>query len=220
MRRSPNGLPSRSSERAARGAKAGTSWLHQHLLLLGRFFKNPRIVGAIAPSSQVLARAMVSHLDVSGAVRIVELGPGTGSFTRAVLQRLGPRARFVAIELEPAFVDQVRQQWPTVECVHASAESLAQIARDRGLVPIDHIISGLPFASLPTPMSRRILDGIQETLKPGGTFTTFQYLHAYRLATAGVFRREATAHFGAPPRRRVVWRNVPPAFVLTWTKNK
>jgi len=196
----------------------GPSSLQQHLLLLGRFLRHPQTVGAIAPSSAVLARAMIKDVNFRDAVRIVELGPGTGSFTRAILERIGPLARFIAIELDPAFVEQVRHQWPTIECVNASAETLSSIARERDIVPIDHVISGLPFASLPVQTTQQILDGIRDTLRPGGTFTTFQYVHAYRLSPARIFRRTATAHFGAPPARRVVWRNLPPAFVLSWKK--
>ena len=196
----------------------GPSSLKQHLLLFGRFLRHPNTVGAIAPSSAVLARAMIRGVNFRGAVRIVELGPGTGSFTRAILERIGPLTRFVAIELDAKFAEEVRRQWPTIECVNASAETLSTIARERDLVPIDHVISGLPFASLPGPMTQQILDGLRDTLRPGGTFTTFQYLHSYRLRPAGIFRRTATDHFGAPPERRVVWRNIPPAFVLSWRK--
>lgn len=198
--------------------RKGPTSLQQHLRLFGRFLRHPQTVGAIAPSSPVLARAMIKDVNFRGAARIVELGPGTGSFTRAILERIGPLARFVAIELDATFADDVGRRWPTIECVNASAETLSSIARERDLVPIDHVISGLPFASLPGPMTRQILDGIRDTLRPGGTFTTFQYLHAYRLGPAAVFRRTATAHFGAPPERRVVWRNIPPAFVLSWRK--
>ncbi len=198
--------------------RKGPTSFGQHALLLGRFLRHPQTVGAIAPSSPVLARAMIEDVNFRGAVTIVELGPGTGSFTRAILERIGPLARFVAIELDATFAAQVRDQWPTVECVNASAETLVSIARERDLAPIDHIVSGLPFASLPGPMTQQILDGIRDTLRPGGTFTTFQYIHAYRLSPARVFRRTATDHFGAPPARRVVWRNIPPAFVLSWKK--
>src|SRR5690242_9870946 len=105
--------------------RKGPTGLQQHLLLLGRFLRHPQTVGAIAPSSPVLARAMIKDVNFRGAVRIVELGPGTGSFTRAILERIGPLARFVAIELDPKFADEVRRQWPTIECVNASAETLS-----------------------------------------------------------------------------------------------
>jgi phospholipid N-methyltransferase len=83
---------------------------------------------------------------------------------------------------------------------------------------VDHIISGLPFASLPAETTRRILDGVHETLRVGGTFTTFQYVHAYRMSAAAAFRRELSARLGSEPHSHLVLRNVPPAFVLTWRR--
>ena len=57
------------------------------------------------------------------------------------------------------------------------------------MLPVDHIVSGLPFVSLPQAMTQRMLASISNTLRPGGTFTTFQYLHGYRLPSAVAFRR-------------------------------
>lgn len=189
-----------------------------HLLLFTRFLRNPNSVGAIAPSSRTLARHMVAGLDLSGPVHVVELGPGTGAFTRAIVERLGPGGRFLAIEVEPKFVKRVQHQWPNVECVCASAAALPVLAAERGLLPVDHVISGLPFASLPRLVTEDVLDGIERALRPGGTFTTFQYLHAYRLASAGLFRRQMAARLGPPVVRRLIFRNLPPAFVLRWRR--
>jgi phospholipid N-methyltransferase len=161
---------------------------------------------------------MLRGVDFSGPVRIVELGSGTGSFTGEIVRRLGPAARFLAVELEPAFVGQVLARWPAVDCVCASAEALDQLLRDRSLAPVDYIVSGLPFASLPATMTERILSAIRDTLRPGGTFTTFQYVHAYLLPAAGAFRRRASEVLGSPPSRGFVVRNVPPAFVLSWRR--
>jgi len=189
----------------------------EQLQFLGRFVRDPRTVGAIAPSSRVLARAMVDGLDLSGSVHVIELGPGTGSFTREVIDRLGPAARFLAVEVNPVFADGLRARWPSLECLCASAEGLETIAGERGLRPVDHIISGLPFASLPGEISRRIMDAIAATLRPGGTFTTFQYIHGYGLPLAVKFRRAMAARLGPHRVMSTVMRNVPPAFVLRWT---
>lgn len=199
-------------------SEPGPRGVRQHLHFLGRFLTNPRTIGAIAPSSRVLARQMVGGLDLSGPVTVVELGPGTGSFTSAIVERLGPAGRVLAIELEPAFAAQIRQRWPQVDCVSASAVTLAAIAADRGLTSIDHVISGLPFASLPIPVTRAILDGISRLLRPGGTFTAFQYVYAYALPPAVVFRRETDVRLGGHMTVHLVLRNLPPAFVLRWKK--
>ena len=190
----------------------------EHLLFLGRFLRNPRTVGAVAPSSRHLARAMVGGLDLARPVRIVELGPGTGAFTREIVERLGPDGRYLAIDIDATFVARIQRRWPQLDCVCAPAETLRALATDRQMAPVDHIVSGLPFASLPGATSRRILEAIAGTLRVGGTFTTFQYVHAYRLPPAVAFRREIRELLGTEPSSSLVVRNFPPAYVLTWRR--
>ena len=189
-----------------------------HLLLLGQFIRHPRHVGAIAPSSRALADAMVEGLDLSGPARVVELGPGTGVFTRAIVETFGPAARFLVIEVDERFAVRLREQWPGVDCACASAAALPALAEARGLTPVDHILSGLPFASLPVAETRHILDGICQTLRPGGSFTTFQYVHAHGLPPAVAFRQDLNQRLGGEPSRRLVVKNIPPAYVLRWTR--
>jgi len=199
-------------------AKPHAAGWREHLLLLGRFLKHPRQVGAIAPSSEALARAMVEGLDFRGPIRIVELGPGTGAFTSAIAESLGAGARALAIELDQDFVNRLRARWPNVEYVCGDAAALPRFAAERGLVPVDHVISGLPFASLPLEATRDILLGIEQTLRPGGTFTTFQYVHAHGLAAAVAFRADLSRRLAAQPQRRLVMWNFPPAYVLRWVR--
>ncbi len=184
--------------------------------MLGRFMRSPRTVGAVAPSSRALAAEMVRDLDLSGAQTVVELGPGTGVVTRAIAERLGPDAHALAIDVEPEFVAAIARKFPRVEAVCGSAADLQALLQARHLAPADHIISGLPFASLPGEMTTAILDAVAASLRQGGTFTTFQYLNGYPTPLATSFRQALTARMGAAPVRRVVWRNFPPAFVLTW----
>ncbi len=189
----------------------------EHLMLLGTFLRHPRTVGAVAPSSQELAREMVRGLALSGSTRIVELGPGTGVFTSEILAHLGPTDRYLAIEIDPGFADAVRARWPGIECVCDSAEHLSAITAQYAMQPIDHIVSGLPFASLPQATSRTIMDAIAACLRPGGTFTTFQYRHAWRLPPAVAFRAEMTERLGPMTVVGTVFRNLPPAHVLRWS---
>lgn len=190
----------------------------EHVLLFSRFLRSPRTVGALTPSSVVLAETMVDGLDSAHAGRVVELGPGTGVFTSAIVRRLGPETRFLAVDIEPAFVAEIQKRWPGVECVCASAEALDRLVADRHLGPVDHIVSGLPFVSLPAAVTNNILEGIARVLRPGGTMTTFQDVHGYRLPPAVVFRRNMSARMGSEPQIKSVVRNFPPAFVLTWTR--
>ena len=191
--------------------------LREHLLIASKFLRNPRTVGAVSASSKAMAREMVREIPTGKSVNVVELGPGTGSFTRVIVERLAPGSRFLAIELDGEFVERLRPRWPSVEFVLASAEELEQLVKKRRLQPVDHIVSGLPFASLPVDVSRKVMDGIQHTLRPGGTFTTFQYLHGYWMPPGRTFRREMSVRMGAP-HRRLVLKNFPISFILTWTR--
>lgn len=198
-------------------ASHGTG-LREHVLLFSRFIRNPRTVGALAPSSRALAAAMVEGLDLARPGHVVELGPGTGAFTGTIAERLGKDTRFLAVDIDATFVQQIRKRWPDIECVCASAERLDDLVAAREMFPVDHILSGLPFVSLPPPMTRQILETVTAVLRLGGTFTTFQYMHSYALPQAVSFRRDMTARMGAVPVVRTVLRNMLPAMVLTWQK--
>jgi phosphatidylethanolamine/phosphatidyl-N-methylethanolamine N-methyltransferase len=189
-----------------------------HWLFLSHFRKNPRTVGAIVPSSQRLARAMLDGLDLHAGARVVELGPGTGAVTSEIARRLPPGAACLAIDINPVFSARVAARWPQIESICDRAEALVSLARARGLLPVDHIVSGLPFASLPGAATREIVTAIVEALRAGGTFTTFQYAHAYGFPSAAAVRRGLTEKMGAPPSHTFVAGNLPPAFVLRWRK--
>lgn len=198
------------------GTSHGTGF-REHTMLVSRFLRSPNTVGAIAASGRTLALGMVRDLPTDRPLNIVELGPGTGPFTNAIVQRVHPDSKILAIDREPTFVDWIKGRWPTVDCVCASAVELARLVRERNMAPLDHMISGLPFASLPVDETQKILDAIQQTLKPGGTFTTFQYLHGFGLRPGRVFRKTMSERMGGPVHRRLVLKNFPPAFILTWT---
>lgn len=200
-----------------RDASNGTS-LREHVLLFSRFLRSPRTVGAVMPSSRATAEAMVADLTFQDGDRIVELGPGTGVFTSAIIERLRPGSKLLAVEIDPAFVERVQRRWPTIACVCGSAEHLDVIVSNQEMGPVDHILSGLPFASLPPTVTQNILESVTRVLRPGGTFTTFQYLHAYLMPSAAAFRARMREKMGGPPHARLVLRNFPPALILTWKK--
>ncbi|GMV22812.1 MAG: methyltransferase [Acidimicrobiia bacterium] len=192
--------------------------MNEHLAMLGRFVRSPRTVGAVTPSSRALILEMLEGLDLTGDASIVELGPGTGVVTREIAARLGHDARCLAIELDAGFARALAGRLRGIDVVCGSAAELPNIAREHGYSRIDHIVSGLPFASLPAAVTAQVLDGIAEVLPPGGTFTTFQYVHGFPMPLATTFRRELSARLGTGPERRLVMRNLPPAYVLSWSR--
>ena len=193
---------------------------HDHRLFLTHFRKSPRTVGAIAPSSQRLARAMIDGLDFDAGVRVVELGPGTGAVTGEIARRLPGDGVCLAVDIDPVFASRIAARWPRIESVCGRAEDLVRLTADRHMLPVDHIVSGLPFASLPASVTREIVDAIAAALRSGGTFTTFQYVHAYAFPSAASVRRLVTRHTGTRPTSRLVVGNVPPALVYRWRKVK
>jgi phospholipid N-methyltransferase len=163
---------------------------------------------------------MVDGLALPSGVRVVELGPGTGAVTREIARRLPEHAACLAIDVDPVFSARVAARWPRITSICDRAEHLVEIARARDLLPVDHIVSGLPFASLPLPTARAIVDAIVGSLRVGGTFTTFQYAHAYGFPSAVTVRRTLTQEMGSSPVRALVVGNLPPALVLRWRKHR
>jgi phospholipid N-methyltransferase len=194
--------------------RTSSSEWREHLVFLGGLMRNPRCVGAIAPSSAQLARRVAQY--VTPGSRVIELGPGTGVVTRELLARTGRTGTILAVDTDRTFVERLRLAWPEVDCVCASAETLPLLAAERGWADVDHIVSGLPFAVLPAATTRLIVDGVEKLLRRGGTFTTFQYAHTFRLPPASSFRRQVSAHLACEPTSQLVVRNVPPALVLSW----
>ena len=187
-------------------------------MFLRRFLLSPLTVGAIAPSSRFLSRAMVAGLESGEWCRVAEFGPGTGSFTSVLAATLPPGARYLGIERDPVFTEGLRRRFPELSFTCDSVENVLEVARACGLLPLDAVISGLPFTSLPRPATRSILDGLAGALRDGGTFTTFQYVHTFGFPAAIEFRREMRRRFGPPVSRKFVPVNLPTAFVLRWRK--
>jgi phospholipid N-methyltransferase len=161
---------------------------------------------------------MLDGLTLEAGTRVVELGPGTGAITREIADRLPAGATCLAIDIDPEFTARVAARWPRIDAVCDRAERLLEIVSARQWLPVDHIVSGLPFASLPSAATRAIVDAIAATLRPGGTFTTFQYVHSYVLPPAIAVRRTLSDRMASRPAFRVVLPNLPPALVIRWIK--
>lgn len=182
-----------------------------------RFLHSPRSVGALLPSSAALARRMVEDVAFEPGRLLVEFGPGTGAFTAEIASRLVPGMHYLGIERDPEFTGLLRQRYPHLKFHCGSVEDVTAVLAEQGLGRPDHIISGIPFASIPAAVTRRILESTRAALRPGGTFATFQYVHAYPLPNARTLRRSMAKLFGTRMRRSACWRNVPPTYILRWS---
>ena len=182
------------------------------LTFLRGSLRAPRNVGAFAPSSRHLAKAMVDPTNPGTRRIVAELGAGTGAFTVELVRRLRDDARLLAFEVDPGFVAELRRRVtdPRVLIFHESAVALPHRLREQGFAHVDSIISGLPFATLPPPSAAAILTAARDCLHVDGVFVAVQYT-PLRL---GLLRR----YF---PQVRIggfVLRNLPPALVIVCRK--
>lgn len=185
------------------------------LTFVREFIKAPFEVGAIAPSSKRLARAMVDDIDFTGAKAVLEFGPGLGAFTQAILPRLDPDTRYLAIDINPMMVRSWRSRFPDQTIVEGSVADVAQICRDHGIEQVDIIISGLPWASFPDDLQVSTLTGVTRILRPGGRLVTFGYHIGTVLPAGRRFYKRLPDYFSRLTKSPYIWLNLPPAFVIT-----
>lgn len=181
---------------------------------LRQFIANPGMIGSITPSSKALAAEMLRTVEFSATSRVCEYGPGTGAFTDEIMKRLQPGGTFFAIERNPGLARELRQRLPQLRLHEGSVEHIVRYCREERVEQLDAIVSGIPWASLPESLQRRILTETMQVLRPGGQFITFGY-HMGLLTPAGRrFSKMLPEFFSSCRRSRPVWRNTPPAFVL------
>ena len=164
------GSPMSQDHRTPRGS--GSAWLFAL-----NFFRHPKMLGSIVPSSRFLIRQLLEPVDWGQARVIVEYGPGVGVITTEVLRRMGPDAMLIAIETNPDFVSYLRDSIKDerLHVVEGSAESVDEILRRYGQSNASYVISGIPFSTIPAPVRERILLKTCEVLKPGGSFLVYQF---------------------------------------------
>ena len=185
--------------------------LDDRLAFLRAFLRAPRRVASIVPSSRFVERRIVARSGVATATTIVELGPGTGGTTRAVLRAMPRHARLLSIEIDPVLHGLLRRIGDPRLIAHlGSAEQLQEILNQHGLPAPDVIISGIPFSTMDRAVGRRILEAVSAALSHGGRFVAYQV-------------RDRVAHLGSPGldlrRVELEWLNLPPLRVFQWEKN-
>ena len=179
-----------------------------------QYLRHPRRTGAIAPSSRSLARALVGGMDLERARLVVEYGPGTGAVTREIVERLAPGARFIAVEASPVFCARLQQTFPELLVERATVSSIPRLLAERGLGPVDAIVSGIPWTLMKNEERERDIEATVRVLRRGGRFSTFLYKHGLVLPAAADLVERLGSSFSTVERERTVWNNFPPAEVL------
>lgn len=182
-----------------------------------QWLKNPLAIASLSPSSQHLARQMVAELP-PGARRVVELGAGTGVFTRALLEHGIAPADLLVLELNKAFFDLLRDRFSGVCVVCGDACELGTIAHRSGFDaggPIGAVLSGLGLLSMPSQTRRAILQAAFSVLDKDGRFIQFTY------GPTSPVSREILDDLGLRARRgRITWINMPPATIYVYTRSR
>lgn len=182
-----------------------------------QWLKNPLGIAAFSPSGKQLAKYMISELP-KPATRVVELGGGTGVFTRALIEHgIEPR-NLLVLELNDEFYSHLCEQFPQAHVIHGNAVELKALAERDGFLGAglaDAAISGLGLLSMSRDTQRAILDATFSVLRPNGRLIQFTY------GPASPVPRELVAEMGLQVRRgRFAWRNVPPASVYVYSRNR
>ncbi len=169
------------------------------------FMQQPQMIGAVRPSSNRLAQAMVRASNIQQAQVVVELGGGTGEITAAILAALPAHAQCFVFETNPSFSAWLRARFADERLiiVDRSAAELGAVLHAAGHAHADCIFSGLPFQAFPRPLTHTILAATAASMHAHSTFLAFQYTQ----------RQEATLRsiFASVELAQRVWRNIPPA---------
>ncbi len=179
-------------------------------LFLARWLRSPRHIGAIAPSSRFLGRAMARLIDLDSDLPVVELGGGTGSITRALLAAGLPPRRLIVVERDEALHQLLSARFPGVTVLKGDAAELVALLRGQGVHEAAAVISGLPLLAMPKPVRERIADQCFALLGSERPLLQFTYglVSPLPFAECRVKGHVATR----------VWRNLPPAAVWRYTR--
>jgi phospholipid N-methyltransferase len=180
------------------------------MLFLEQFLRHPMQVASLVPSSRFLMRRILAAARAESAGLVVELGPGTGGTTRAILDVLPGDARLLAIELNPRLHRAVAAIPDERLIAHrGSACELLDILATYGLGLADAVVSGIPFSTMPRALGARIAAAIAECLAADGRFVAYQA----RARVAELCR----PHLGTP-RVDTELLNIPPMRVFRWER--
>ena len=175
---------------------------------LRSWIEKPLTTGAVMPSSKVLARTMAAYVDPKSNGPVVELGPGTGAVTQALVDRGIDPARLVLVEFNPSFCRMLRARYPAATVVQGDAYRLRHLLESTLRERADAIVSGLPLVTKPMRTRVRLISEAMTLLRPGAPFVQFTYAMVPPIPKGlNGIRTEASP---------LIWLNLPPARVWTY----
>ncbi len=199
-------MPLQSSARALKKPLR----LDDEVRFLRSWIEKPLHVGAVMPSGRLLARTMAQYVDVESDAPVVELGPGTGAITSALIERGVDQNRLVLVEYNPGFCALLRERYPHANVVHGDAYRLRDSLRHLLAAPAAAVVSGLPLVTKPMQIRLRLIREAFSALARGAPFVQFTYsvVPPIPKSLPGV-STEASER---------IWMNLPPARVWVYRK--
>ena len=184
--------------------------LDDEVRFLRSWIEKPLHMGAVMPSSRVLARTMAQYVDVGSNGPVVELGPGTGAITSALIDHGVDQKRLVLVEYNPGFCALLRDRYPQATVVQGDAYRLRDTLWNVLGMPATAVVSGLPLVTKPMLTRLKLIRDAFVALAPGAPFVQFTYSVAPPIPKSlpGV-STEASER---------IWMNLPPARVWVYRK--
>jgi phosphatidylethanolamine/phosphatidyl-N-methylethanolamine N-methyltransferase len=193
-----------------RGPKKKVYRLDDEVRFIRSWIERPLSTGAVTPSGKILARTMARYVDPKSIGPVVELGPGTGPVTEALVEAGVNPARLVLVESNPAFCRILRARYPDATLVQGDAYGVRRLLETLLLQPAAAMVSGLPLITKPVRMRLRLIRDAFDLMVPGAPFVQFTYAVASPLPKRfGGFSIEASER---------IWMNIPPARVWVYRK--
>ncbi|ALK10697.1 class I SAM-dependent methyltransferase [Blastochloris viridis] len=184
--------------------------LDDELRFLQSWFQRPLTTGAVAPSGRALAKAMAEQVDLARPGPVVELGPGTGAVTEALIARGLDPSRLVLVEFNTEFSHLMSRRYPTATVVHGDAYTLTRTLRHQLAEPAAAVVSSLPLFTKPLLHRLTLLNAAFRLMQPGAPFIQFTY------AVVPPIPKDAGDYTATVTRR--IWLNVPPARVWVYRR--
>ena len=184
--------------------------LDDEVRFLRSWIEKPLHMGAVMPSSKLLARTMAQYVDVDSKGPVIELGPGTGAITNALIEHGVDQKRLVLVEYNPGFCALLRDRYPHAKVVQGDAYALRDSLWNMLSAPASAVVSGLPLVTKPMLTRLKLIRDAFVALAPGAPFVQFTYSVAPPIPKSlpGV-STEASER---------IWMNLPPARVWVYRK--
>jgi len=196
------------SRSTPRKAPVGLDRFEDEARFLRSWIERPLVTGAVTPSSKMLARTMASYVDPRRPGPVVELGPGTGPVTDALIRRGVAQDRLVLVEYNPDFCFPLKRRFPKAVIVQGDAYDIQETLAGVLAEPAAAIVSSLPLFTKPLPVRLDLWDAAQDLMQPGAPFVQFTYAVVPPLPKNP--RRYSTSASNR------VWLNLPPARVWVY----